>query len=175
MKHARENVTLGSIASGVLGRKPVTHSRGMPQLELPSSCHHDPPAGLLGSGVTRLHGYYEPLRLPNGPSCSYLFPQGVDLGPTRPGSPARVSQVPDCSVDARCPLSPRGARLLHVFVASRSMTGFTPSGRMATPNLITRPKRGHLRYGWHLCVPGLRTSDCSEARPVSYMANEQFP
>ena len=57
--------------------------------------------------------------------------------------PAQVSQVPDGSVDARCPLSPRGARPLHVLVASRSVSGFTFSGRLATPICVTRPKWVH--------------------------------
>jgi hypothetical protein len=92
------------------------------QAAFSSSCGNTLSAGLLRStSVTRLPSYYEPLRLPIGSSRGYLFPPGVGLGPTRRRPPARVSQVPDCSVDARCPLSPRGARPLHMFVASRSM------------------------------------------------------
>ena len=50
-----------------------------------------------------------------GRPAGYLFPPGVDLRPTRRWSPARVSQVPDCSVDARCPLStPESPTAAHV-------------------------------------------------------------
>ena len=38
--------------------------------------------------------------------------------------PSRVSQVPDCSVDARCPQPPRAARRLHLPVASPPVRGF---------------------------------------------------
>src|SRR6185437_4708332 len=114
------------------------------QAAFSSSCGNTLSAGLLRStSITRLHGYYEPLRLPNRSPGRYLFRPGVDHRPTRRWSPARVSQVPDCSVDARCPLSPRRARPLHMFVASRSMAGFTSSGGLATPNCVTRPKRVH--------------------------------
>ncbi len=54
----------------------------------------------------------------------------------------RVSQVPDDSVGIRRPLSPRRARPLQAFVASRSMTGFTPPGGLATLTCLTRPSSG---------------------------------
>ena len=38
--------------------------------------------------------------------------------------PSRVSQVPDCSVDARCPQPPRAARRLHTPVTSPPVRGF---------------------------------------------------
>jgi hypothetical protein len=57
--------------------------------------------------------------------------------------PGQVSQVPDRPIDARCPLSPRRARPLHLLVNSRPVTGFTSSGRLATLNSVTRPKRVH--------------------------------
>ena len=63
--------------------------------------------------------------------------------PKNPSPPEQVSQVPDRSVDARCPLPPRRARPLRVLVASRPVSGFTSSGRMATPTCVTRPKRVH--------------------------------
>ena len=42
-----------------------------------------------------------------------------------------VSQVPGCSVSARCPLTPRGARSLHTLVASRPV--------LASPSLAGWP------------------------------------
>ena len=54
----------------------------------------------------------------------------------------RVSQVPDDSVGIRRPLSPRRARPLQAFVASRSMAGFTPPGGLATLTCLTRPNTG---------------------------------
>ena len=66
----------------------------------------------------------------------------LTLWPTRQASLARVSQVPDDSVGIRCPLSPRRARPLHLPVASRSMAGFTPSGRLATLNLFNEAESG---------------------------------
>ena len=49
----------------------------------------------------------------------------------------------DRSFNARRPLSPRGVRPLRMLVAWRSMSGFTQSGRMATPTCVTRPNRVH--------------------------------
>ena len=63
--------------------------------------------------------------------------------PKNPSPPEQVSQVPDRSVDARCPLPPRRARPLQVLVASRPVSGFTQSGRLAAPTCVTRPKRVH--------------------------------
>ena len=63
-------------------------------------------------------------------------------GLRRQSPPERVSQVPDDSVGIRCPLSPRRARPLHVFVASRSVTGFTLSGRLATLRLRNEAESG---------------------------------
>jgi hypothetical protein len=97
---------------------------------------------LRSTGITPLQRYYEPLRLPIKLRCGYGFPRLVDAWPTRPASLQRVSQVPDDSVGIRCPLSPRRARSLHLFVASRSMAGFTPSGRLATLTCLTRPDSG---------------------------------
>ena len=57
----------------------------------------------------------------------------LDCRHAQSSSPSRrTSQVPDKSFDTRCPLSPREARLLCVLVASQSVAGFTPSGRLAT-------------------------------------------
>jgi hypothetical protein len=49
--------------------------------------------------------------------------------------PNRVSQVPGGSFCARCLLSPRGVRSVPTVVASRTDTGFTSFGRLATPNV----------------------------------------
>jgi hypothetical protein len=49
-----------------------------------------------------------------------------------PPPPGQVSQVPDRSVDARCPQSPRRARPLHSLVSSRPVSGFARSEGLAT-------------------------------------------
>jgi hypothetical protein len=106
---------------------------GPPSLFRPMS-----PAGALRStGITPLPRYYGPLRLPTWPTGGYGFPSVVDPDT---GSPGRVSQVPDQSIDARCPVSPRRTRPMHLLVASRSMAGFTTFGRLAIPISVTRPK-----------------------------------
>ena len=118
---------------------------GFIQAAFSSSCGNTLSAGLLGStGITRLHGYYEPLRLPPEPRPGYLFPSRVGRRPTRRRPPVRASQVPDCSVDIRRPLSPRGVRPLHMFVASRPISDFTPSGRMVTPKRFHEAETGSL-------------------------------
>jgi hypothetical protein len=110
-----------------------------------SSCGNTLSAGSLRSpGITRLQRYYEPLRLPPEPRPGYLFPCRVDRRPTRRQSPERVSQVPDCSVGIRRPLSPRRARPLRMFVASRSMPGFAISGRLATLDWCNEAETGSL-------------------------------
>jgi hypothetical protein len=102
-------------------------------------------AGVLRStGVTPLHHYYGPLRLPNEPADGYLFPPTVFRPPCQEVvTPGRVSQVPRGSFDARHPLSPRVAHPLHVLVASRMVSGFAASGRLTTTTGLTRPKRVH--------------------------------
>lgn len=50
-------------------------------------------------------------------------------------TPNQVSEVPAGSFRARCLLSPRGVRPVPTVVASQSGTSFTPSGRLATPNV----------------------------------------
>ena len=92
--------------------------------------------------MTPLPRYYEPLRLPIKPRRSYGFPRLVDAWLIRQESLERVSQVPDDSVGIRCPLSPRRARPLHLSVASRSMAGFTPSGRLATLKMFNEAESG---------------------------------
>jgi len=118
---------------------------GFIQAAFSSSCGNTLSAGLLGfTGITRLRGYYEPLRLPHGPWPGYLFPTHVGQWPTRHRPPVRVSQVPDCSVGIRRPLSPRRVRPLHVFVAARSISGFTLFGGLATPTLCHEAETGSL-------------------------------
>jgi hypothetical protein len=55
-----------------------------------------------------------------------------------------VSQVHDCSFDARCPQPPRAAQRLHPPVASSPVPGFTLSGRLATTNLRNEAESGSL-------------------------------
>jgi hypothetical protein len=55
------------------------------------------------------------------------------------------------------------------------MAGFLILGSLATFIGITRPNRVRLRYGSQVRLPRLRPADCSAARWVSYMVNEQFP
>jgi len=51
----------------------------------------------------------------------------------------------DVSFRARSPQPPRGALQLHLLVASPQVTGFTISGRLATPICVTRPNRVRFR------------------------------
>ena len=140
-EHAR-NPPFGSSTSGYLGcglKSVVGRSQGGAR----SLLHHDSPAGFLRStGVTRLRRYYEPLRLPNAARAWLFIPMR-----RCPTAPRRVSQVPDWSVDARRPLSPRRTRPLHMLVASRSISGFTSPGGLAILNCLTRPKPVHGCYG----------------------------
>ena len=101
-------------------------------------------AGVLrSSGVTQTHRYYDPLRLLIRHVVGYVFPPSLcDLRTRGNSRPDQVSQVPDVSVDARCPQPPRRVRPL-VFVVTRSMAGFTLSGRLATLAFVTRPNQVH--------------------------------
>ena len=115
----RSMCILTPFARRVLGRAPSLHG-------------HYPASSLLRApptpdrAVARL---WVPLRL-------------VDASPKCESPLERVSQVPDDSVGIRRPLSPRRARPLQAFVASRSMTGFTPPGGLATLTCLTRPNSG---------------------------------
>jgi hypothetical protein len=106
---------------------------GPPSLFRPTS----PAGALCSTGVTPLPRYYGPLRLPTRPAGGYGFPSVVDPDT---GSPGRVSQVPDRSVDARCPVPPRRIRPLQTLIAWRPIAGFTFSGRLAIPICVTRPR-----------------------------------
>ena len=93
--------------------------------------------------VTQVHHDYDPLRLLTRHVGGYAFPPPFRGHCTRRESqPSQVSQVPDVSFGARCPLSPRRVRLLP-FVALQTVTGFTLFGRLATLAFVTRPKRVH--------------------------------
>ena len=48
------------------------------------------------------------------------------------------------------------------------------SGGLAAPIGVTRPKRVRFRYGSHVRLPRLRTTDCSFVRPVGYLVNGLF-
>ena len=67
-----------------------------------------------------LSTHYEPVRLPTGSPCGYLFPQNVGLR-HRAGSPRFL----DRSVLARRLLPPRKVRGVLTPVASPSISGFT--------------------------------------------------
>jgi hypothetical protein len=94
------------------------------------------PAGALRStGVTRLPRYYDPLRLLPRPDGGYEFPPTVADRTRVTPPPGQVSQVPDRSVDARCPQPPRRARPLPRLVASRSGFRLHPFGKVGHSRL----------------------------------------
>jgi hypothetical protein len=78
------------------------------------------------------------------PQHGYWFPWSVVSPVPTLETPRRASQVPDCSVGIRRPLSPRRARPLPMFVASRSMAGFAQSGGLATLELCNKAETGSL-------------------------------
>ena len=95
-----------------------------------------------------LHGNYPASSLlwasptPDTAICRLLIPNKCwRHGLHRAGSPRFL----DATVQARPPLSPRGALQLLSLVASPQMAGFTISGRLAAPICVTRPNRVHLR------------------------------
>ncbi len=88
----------------------------------------------------------------------------------------RVSQVPGCSVDARCPQPPRAARRLHTPVASPTVRGFAFSGRLATAKLCHEAESGSLTL--RLTSSPMRgfTMPVTRTRcPLGYMVNRQLP
>jgi len=93
--------------------------------------------------VTQVRHYYAPLRLLTRHVGGYAFPPPF-RGPCtrRESQPGQVSQVPDVSFGARCPLSPQRVRLLP-FVALQTVTGVTLFGRMAALTFVTRQNRVH--------------------------------
>jgi hypothetical protein len=141
----------GGVPCLATGPAPISVKRLNPVLGhaqavlLTSHGNRDPAGALRSTGITPLPRYYFPLRLPARPSGGYSFPSPVD--PTSrsfhpDGSPRFLGR----SVDARRPLPPRGVRPLPVLVAWRPMSGFTSSGRLATP-----------RLGFHEAGPGSLT------------------
>jgi hypothetical protein len=116
------------------------------QADLLTSDENANSAGVLRStGVTPLHRYYGPLRLPIVPSDSYFFPPPVVRTPCHGAlAHGRVSQVSRCSFDVRCPLSPRVVRPLHLLVASRTVSGFDTFGRLTTTNWCNEAETGLL-------------------------------
>ena len=113
--------------------------------------------GLRSTGVTPLRRYYALLRLLAGPDAGYAFPSPVAADSPESAPSDQVSQVPDWSVNARRPLPPRRARPMHALVASRSATGFTTFGRLATLASVTRPERVHA-CALRLTLPSPRAS-----------------
>ena len=128
---------------------------------------------LRSTGITPLQRYYEPLRLPIEPPRGYGFPRLVDPWPMCQASLERVSQVPGDSVGIRCPLSPRRARPLQAFVASRSVTGFTLSGGLATLKCVTRPNRVHAFALRLMPLPSEAPTAGSLRQPLSRLHGER--
>jgi len=90
--------------------------------------------------------------------------------------PRGVSQVPDTTIDACHPLSPRAAQRLRVPIDSPLVVGFAFSGRLATTVCVTRPNRVHA-FALRLTsspTPRLRQSSYPFHRPGGYMSNRQF-
>ena len=122
---------------------------------VPRSSHSArlPPRPLRSTGITPLHHYYGPLRLPPVTTPEVIdSPGGLSAHPTS----RRVSQVPGCSFRARRLLSPRRALPVLSTVPSRQVlassypTGWPPS------TCVTRLNRVRLRYGSRVCLPRLR-------------------
>ena len=95
---------------------------------------------LRSTGITPLPRYYEPRRLPTRTGRAVM----LSRPPLNRSSSDRVSQVPGRSFGTRRPLSPRRARPVLVPVATRSMSGFTQSGRLATLSLCNEAETGSL-------------------------------
>lgn len=89
-----------------------------------------------------------PSDFPRGPPTVMSSRRKLVFGDHRP-KPRREGSLRflDWSFNARRPLPPRRARPLQMLVASRSVSGFTLFGRLATLKSVTRPNRVHLRYG----------------------------
>ena len=106
-------------------------------------------AGALGStGVTPLHSYYGPLRLPTWPTGGYGFPSIVDLW-SHPDSrpPNRASQVP-ALICRRPPsrITPRdpSAAYARCFTGGIRLHLIRKDGH---PHLCNEAERVRLRYG----------------------------
>ncbi len=128
---------------------------------------------LRSAGITPLQRYYEPLRLPIEPPRGYGFPHLVDPWPMCQASLERVSQVPGDSVGIRCPLPPRRARPLQAFVASRSVTGFTLSGRAGHSQMRNEAESGS-RFRFRLMpLPSKAPTAGSLRQPLSGLHGER--
>ena len=100
------------------------------------------PAGPLRStGVTPLHRYYGPIRLPIRPTSTVMDSRRVFGARPRPVGPLRF---PDSSVRTRRPLRPRRARRLHLSAASSPVIDFVLFDGLATLIGLTRLNRVHL-------------------------------
>src|SRR5664279_4699666 len=98
-----------------------------------------------------------------------LFIPSGRLGSVALPLPCRVSQVPRLIYS--CALVPNhpersGECLL---IASPSISGFIPSGGLATFTGVTRPNRVRLRYGSQVCFPGFRQPAYADPLRFSYM------
>ena len=116
------------------------------QADLLTSDENVRSAGVLRSaGVTPVHRYYGPLRLPIASDDGYLFPTPVARAPCHGAlARSRISQVPRRSFDARRPLPPRVAHPLQMLVASRMVSGFNIFGRLTTTTLRNEAETGSL-------------------------------
>ena len=127
------------------------------------------PARPLGStGITRHLRYYGPLRLPLRTASRLCLPCGVlPLG----GSPRFLG----CSVDARCPLSPRRARRLHILISSPPVLASPSSAGWPLSSLVSRGRTGFACATAYVFVArGFAGSDYSALRPVDYMSTRNL-
>src|SRR5665811_2490764 len=127
------------------------------------------PVRPLGStGVTPLPRYYGPLRLPARTVPSVIDSLG-SFGVGCPSPPCRVSQVPRLIYS--CALVPNhpGRSGECLLIASPPISGFIPSGGLATFTGVTRPNRVRLRYGSQVCFPGFHQPDYSDSLRFRYM------
>jgi hypothetical protein len=127
------------LSQEVLFRSRVSPS-GPPSLFRPMG-----PAGALRStGVTPLHRYYGPLRLPTWPTGGYGFPSVVDPDT---GSPSRASQVP-ALICRRPPsrITPRDPSVANArcFTGGIRLRLFRKVGH---PHLCNEAERVRFRYG----------------------------
>jgi len=128
------------------------------------------------------HHYYGPLRLSARPASGYVFPPTVErathpvaLSPCRPLA-MDSGQVPNCSIDARCPQSPRAARRLHTPVASPPVRGFALFERLATAKLRHEAESGSLTLRLTpLPMRGFTVPVTQTRCPLGYMVNRQLP
>jgi hypothetical protein len=102
------------------------------QLQSPLT-RHDP--GQDSLAPSRLDRNFSAIMSPSDPAIRPRQRLWLPVRGCPRKTPNRVSQVPAGSFRARCLLSPRGVRSVPMVVASQSGTGFTSSGRLATPSM----------------------------------------